>query len=176
MKRNILNEIEDIKYLFNYDRGRIISEQELFNGEKIDLDEFELNVDADLTAMDEEIYEDENEFDLVMDDYSDALPSFDSEGMFKGMSEPNGDMDNRTPKEREIDMRNIDMELDEMDVPVMLPGTKEKERTITTPGIKPGKNPKTPYSPKPGPKKNPKAKSDKMPDWLSFDELGIEFE
>lgn len=159
MKRNILNEIEDIKYLFNYDRGRIISEQELFNGEKIDLDEFELNVDDDLTAIDEEIYEDENEFDLDMDDYSDELPSFDSEGMFKGMSKPNGDM-----------------ELDEMDVPVMLPGTKEKERTITTPGIKPGKKPGTPYSPKPGPKKNPKAKSDKMPDWLSFDELGIEFE
>ena len=28
-----------------------------------------------------------------MDDYSDELPSFDSEGMFKGMSKPNGDME-----------------------------------------------------------------------------------
>lgn len=123
MKRNILNEIEEIKYLFNYDRGRIISEQELFHGEKIDLDELELNVDSDLTSVDEEIYEEE-----------------------------------------------------EFDVPVMLPGTKEKERTITTPGIKPGTKPKTPYSPKPGPKKNPKAEKGDMPDWLSFDELGIEFE
>ena len=106
MKKNINEELKDIKYLFNYNRGKILSEQEEFETE---------------------------------DDY--------------------------------------DMELDEeMDVPVMLPGTKEKERTITTPGIKPGKKPGTPYSPKPGPKKNPKAKSDKMPDWLSFDELGIEFE
>ena len=117
MKKNILNEIEDIKYLFNYDRGRIISEQELFNGEKIDLDEFELNVDTDLTAMDEEIYEEE-----------------------------------------------------ELDIPVMLPGTKErtKEKERKT---------GTPYQPKPGPKPDPKAgRKGYMPDWLTFDELGIEFE
>jgi hypothetical protein len=123
MKRNILKEIEEIKYLFNYDRGRIISEQELFNGEKIDLDEFELNVDDDLTAMDEEIYEEED-----------------------------------------------------LDVPVMLPGTKEKERIKIDPGTKP-KQPKTPYKPKPGPKPDPKAgRKGEMPDWLTFDELGIEFE
>jgi len=122
MKKNILNEIEDIKYLFNYDRGRIISEQELFNGEKIDLDEFELNVDTDLTAMDEEIYEEED-----------------------------------------------------LDIPVMLPGTKEKERIKIDPGTKP-KQPKTPYKPKPGPKPDPKAgRKGYMPDWLTFDELGIEF-
>jgi len=52
----------------------------------------------------------------------------------------------------------------------MLPGTKEKERIIT-PGTKPG--PKTPYRPKPGPKKNPKARKGDMPDWLTFDKLGI---
>ena len=51
-----------------------------------------------------------------------------------------------------------------------------KERTITTPGIKPGTKPGTPYRPKPGPKKNPKAEKGDMPDWLSFDELGIDFE
>jgi hypothetical protein len=38
------------------------------------------------------------------------------------------------------------------------------------------KKPGTPYSPKPGPKKNPKAEKGDMPDWLSFDELGIDFE
>jgi hypothetical protein len=60
----------------------------------------------------------------------------------------------------------------------MLPGTKEKERTKVTPGTKPGKKPGTPYSPKPGPKPDPKAKyrKDEMPDWLTFDELGIDFE
>ena len=36
------------------------------------------------------------------------------------------------------------------------------------------KKPGTPYSPKPGPKKNPKAEDERrIPDWLSFDELGI---
>ena len=36
------------------------------------------------------------------------------------------------------------------------------------------KKPGTPYSPKPGPKKNPKAEDERrMPNWLSFDELGI---
>ena len=47
---------------------------------------------------------------------------------------------------------------------------------ITTPGIKPGTKPSTPYKPKPGPKKNPKAEKGEMPTWLSFDELGIDFE
>ena len=180
MKKNVIKEINDMKYLLTYNRGRLLSEQEKYEGEDIDIKDTEID-DFDDEDEDEDFNylkgEMEEEFDIDMDDYSDELPSFDSEGMFKGMSNPNGDMDTRTPEEREIDMRDIDMELDEeMDFPVMSPGTKEKERTITTPGIKPGKKTGTPYSPKPGPKKNPKAKSDKMPDWLSFDELGIEFE
>jgi hypothetical protein len=113
MKKQIIEEIKDIKYLFNYDRGRIISEQP------------EVEEMSDLYEM--------------------------------GLE---------------------DAELDEeMDVPVMLPGTKEKERTITTPGTKPRTKPKTPYRPKPGPKPDPKAKrKGDMPDWLTFDELGIDFE
>jgi hypothetical protein len=70
------------------------------------------------------------------------------------------------------------MEIDEeMDLPVMLPGTKEKERTKVKPGTKP-KTPSTPYKPKPGPKPDPKARKRKgdMPTWLTFDELGIDFE
>lgn len=151
MKKQIIEEIKDMKYLFNYNRGRILSEQS--EVKEINLDEYEEEWD---TSIDDD---DDNEEWESMDNGEDVIPSFDVSGEFKGMSKPNGDM-----------------ELEEMDVPVMLPGTKEKERTITTPGIKPGKKPGTPYSPKPGPKKNPKAKSDKMPDWLSFDELGIEFE
>ena len=47
---------------------------------------------------------------------------------------------------------------------------------VDTP-TKPSK-PGTPYRPKPGPKKNPKADMDDvdMPNWLSFDELGLNFE
>lgn len=106
MKKQIIEEIKDIKYLFNYDRGRIISEQ--------------------------------------------------------------------PEVEKMSDLYEMGLELDEeMDVPVMLPGTKEKERTITTPGIKPGTKPGTPYRPKPGPKKNPKAEDKEMPTWLTFNKIGI---
>ena len=79
----------------------------------------------------------------------------------------------------QVEDTEVDFEMteeEEFDVPVMLPGTKEKERTITIPGTKPGEKTKTPYRPKPGPKKNPKADKDHMPDWLTFDELGIDFE
>ena len=53
----------------------------------------------------------------------------------------------------------------ELEVPVK-PGTK-------TP-TKPDKD--SPYKPKPGPKKKPKARKGDMPDWLSFDEIGINIE
>ena len=45
-------------------------------------------------------------------------------------------------------------------------------RPTVKPGTKP-KRPSTPYSPKPGPKPAPKAKNEKMPEWLTFDELGM---
>ena len=125
MKNNLNEELKDIKYLFNYDRGRVISEQQLFEDDDEEFD----------TSMDDE---DMEEFDTSMDD----------------------------------------MELDEeMDLPVMLPGTKEKERIKVDPGTKP-KKPKTPYRPKPGPEPDPKARKRKgdMPSWLTFDELGIDFE
>lgn len=109
MKNNIKKEILEMKYLFGYERGRVISEQ--------------TNVPME---------EDNN-----------------MEGEFSGVS---------------------DAELDENK-------TREKERIKIDPGTKP-KQPKTPYKPKPGPKPDPKAKSRKgdMPNWLTFDELGIDFE
>jgi len=128
MKKNILNEIEDIKYLFNYNRGRILSEQELYHGEKIDLDEYHIEDDSEMMDKDNEISYDEL-YDEVYE--------------------------------------NIDFE-----VPTMMPGTKE----IVKPGTKERektKTPGTPYRPKPGPKKAPKAEDSDFPDWLSFDELGI---
>ena len=45
---------------------------------------------------------------------------------------------------------------------------------IKTP-TKPSK-PSTPYKPKPGPKKSPKAKNKNLPNWLTFDSIGIEIE
>lgn len=135
MKKNLNEELKDIKYLFNYDRGRVISEQNMFEDD--DQEEFDTSIED----------EDMEEFDTSMD-YDDDQEEFDT-----SMN---------------------DMELDEeMDVPVMLPGTKEKERTITTPGIKPGTKPGTPYRPKPGPKKNPKAEEKEMPTWLTFNKIGI---
>ena len=54
--------------------------------------------------------------------------------------------------------------------------TKERENLKIDPGTKP-KEPKTPYKPKPGAKPDPKAKrKGDMPEWLTFDELGIDFE
>jgi len=138
MKKQIIEEIKDMKYLLNYNRGRILSEQP--EVKEVHLDDYE-------------------EGFVDMDDYSGDVPSFDLDGMFKGMAKPNGDI--------ELD--------EEMDLPVMLPGTKEKERIKIDPGTKP-KQPKTPYKPKPGPKPDPKAgREGDMPDWLTFDELGIEF-
>jgi hypothetical protein len=100
MKKNINEELQDIKFLFKYKPGVVLSEQ----------------------VEDEEV-----DFDMM-----------DTE-----MSEQG-----------------------EIEVPVK-PGIK----TPTKPS-KPG----TPYRPKPGPKKAPKAKKTDIPDWLSFDELGIKFE
>lgn len=142
MKKQILEEIKDMKYLLNYNRGRILSEQPEVNVP---------NLDEELEDMegDEELYQ-----------------SFDEKGDFLGMEKPMGDMELDYTLELEEDM--------DFEMPTMEPGTKE--RTITTPGIKPGTKPATPYKPKPGPKKNPKAEKGEMPTWLSFDELGIDFE
>ena len=125
MRKQILEELKEMKYLFNYDRGKIISEQNQNLNEMIDLEE-----------------------DAFGSDYKDDLEEY-AFGSYKG------------DLEEEIDF----------EVPTMMPGTKEKERTITKPGTKPDKD--SPYKPKPGPKKNPKAKKGDMPDWLSFDEIGI---
>jgi hypothetical protein len=139
MKKNLNEELKDIKYLFNYDRGRVISEQKMFGDE--DMEEFDTSIDYD---------DDQEEFDISMD-YDDDQEEFD------------------------ISMDNMELD-EEMDLPVMSPGTKEKERIKIDPGTKP-KQPKTPYRPKPGPKPDPKAKrKGDMPDWLTFDELGIDFE
>jgi hypothetical protein len=198
MKKQILQELNDIKYLLNYNRGKIISEQEQFEAEDIDFEEIDIDDEDDdedinyLKGEFNEEYDDDEEYDYMVDpNAEEMLPSFDSSsfsGKYLGMAKPMGDMDTRTPKasddfyprtpkERERDMRDIDMEIDEeMDLPVMLPGTKEKERTKVTPGTKPKTTPKTPYNPKPGPKPDPKAGrkgKGHIPNWLTFNKLGI---
>jgi hypothetical protein len=148
MRKQILEELKDMRYLFNYDRGKIISEQDRSLNEMINLEKgsFGYNLEEDAFGGD---YKDELEEDAFGGDYKDDL----EEDAFGG--------DYKDDLEEEIDF----------DVPTMMPGTKEKERTITKPGTKPDKD--SPYKPKPGPKKNPKAKKGDMPDWLSFDEIGI---
>lgn len=161
MKKNILNEINDMKYLFNYNRGKVISEQEQFESAGADLvDNLDMFMD-DEDDEDDDINYLKGQFDEEygyedMDDDSEMVPSFNPSGEYLGMVGPNGDM--------EFDEDLIENR--ELEVPVK-PGTK----TPTKP-----KKPGTPYSPKPGPKKNPKARKGNMPDWLSFDELGIDFE
>ena len=69
----------------------------------------------------------------------------------------------------EVDFDMMDVEMDEQRE-VQIPVRPDVD-TPTKP-----KKPGTPYRPKPGPKKAPKAKKSELPSWLSFDELGIEFE
>jgi hypothetical protein len=49
---------------------------------------------------------------------------------------------------------------------------QETKPKIKEPITKPNE-PSTPYSPKPGPKKAPKASKGKLPSWLSFKSIGI---
>jgi hypothetical protein len=74
----------------------------------------------------------------------------------------------KKPKARKGDMPDwlsFDEDLSEnreLEVPV---------KPITKPPTKPDED--SPYKPKPGTKKKPKARKGDMPDWLSFDEIGI---
>jgi hypothetical protein len=102
MKKNINEELDDIKFLFKYKRGVVISEQ---------------------------IKEEDDDFEMFS-------------------------------TELEMDEQR------EVQIPV--------RPDVDTP-TKP-KKPGTPYRPKPGPKKAPKAEKGELPDWLTFDELGINFE
>lgn len=126
MDKKVKQELSEMKYLFGYERGRVISEQKEVPMEE-DVD-FDLMGDEDIKVLDNVDYENDG-------------PDFDVE----------------SNREIQIPVRP------DVDTP-----TKPK---------KPG----TPYSPKPGPKKNPKAGTDDMmdidmPNWLSFDELGLNFD
>jgi hypothetical protein len=160
MRKQILEELKEMRYLFNYDRGKIISEQNQNLNEMIDLEKGSFGYE-DMDDGSEKFPSFSPNGD--MDTGEDLAPSFDSDGNFLGMVKPNRDG-------MEGDEDELEEEID-FEVPTMEPGTKEKERTITKPGTKPDKD--SPYKPKPGPKKKPKAKKGDMPDWLSFDELGI---
>lgn len=118
MKKNINNEINEMKYLFGYKRGIVISEQ----------NEVPTDEDSDLDVV--------------------GVVDYDEDG-------------------DSVDIDDITMSGREVQTPV--------RPDVDTP-TKPSK-PGTPYRPKPGPKKNPKARrNDDMPEWLSFDELGLNFD
>ena len=149
MKKQILEELNDIKYLFNYNRGKVISEQEQFEAEDIDFEEINLydeDDDEDINYLKGESNEEYGHVDI--DDGHPMFPSFD------------------------MSMGSEYDEFNEADMPSIAP-SKPGIKTPTKP-----KKPGTPYKPKPGPKPDPKARkrNGDMPDWLTFDELGIDFE
>jgi hypothetical protein len=54
--------------------------------------------------------------------------------------------------------------------------SESPEISPTKPTVKPGtkpNRPSTPYNPKPGPKPAPKAEKNDMPEWLSFNKIGV---
>ena len=117
MKKQILEELNDIKYLFNYSRGKVISEQEQFESEDADFEEINID-DYDEDEEEEDInylksefseeygsieeygYEDMDDGSETVPSFSpsrdmdtgeDLAPSFDSDGNFLGMVKPNRD-------------------------------------------------------------------------------------
>jgi len=122
MDKKVIDELNEMKYLFGYERGRVISEQK------------EVPVEEDM--MDTDVV---------------GVVDYDEDG-------------------DTVDLEDITMSGREVETPV--------RPDVDTP-TKPHK-PGTPYSPKPGPKKNPKAEDEvadvDMPNWLSFDELGLNFD
>jgi len=153
MKKSINEELDSIKFLFKYRAGKVISEQEQFESKDVDFDE-----------------------GMMSDEYWEYLKNHTNKGDEGMMSDQDleywknqGDKGMMSDQDLEYWKNQGDkgMEFDEdlienreLEVPVK-PGTK----TPTKP-----KKPGTPYSPKPGPKKAPKAK---MPEWLSFDAIGV---
>jgi hypothetical protein len=136
MKKQILEELKEMRYLFNYDRGKIISEQEQFESE----DDNEDDVDDNEDDVDDN--EDDNEdLNYLKSEYSEEYGHEDME------------VDGYLIENRELE------------VPV---------KPVTKPRTKPDED--SPYKPKPGTKKKPKARKGDMPDWLSFDEIGINIE
>jgi len=189
MRKQILEELKDMRYLFNYDRGKIISEQDRSLNEMIDLEKGSFGYDLEEDAFG--AYEDELEEGSFGYEDMDTRTPEERERDSRDI-----DMDTRTPEERERDSRNIDMDTGEDLAPSFdsdgnflgmvkpnrdgMEGDEDliENRELEVP-VKPGTKTPTkpdkgsPYKPKPGPKKKPKAKKGDMPDWLSFDELGI---
>jgi len=153
MKKSINEELDSIKFLFKYRAGKVISEQEQFESKDVDFDE---------GMMSDEYWEylknhtNKGDEGMMSDQDLEYWKNQGDEGMMSDQ-----DLEywkNQGDKGMEFDEDLIENR--ELEVPVK-PGTK----TPTKP-----KKPGTPYSPKPGPKKAPKAK---MPEWLSFDAIGV---
>jgi hypothetical protein len=112
MEKKLINEdISNMKYLFGYKPGRVISEQDIdyttedFSHDEIDEEEMEEGYkydDVDETNPDDvedDVFGDFDLSQLGLDDEEDMengeelYPSFSSDEEFLGMSKPNGDMD-----------------------------------------------------------------------------------
>ena len=51
MKKQILEEIKDMRYLLNYNRGKVISEQINEEEDFVNIDDFELSIDINITSF-----------------------------------------------------------------------------------------------------------------------------
>jgi len=170
MKKSINEELDSIKFLFKYRAGKVISEQEQFESKDVDFDEGMMSDEyweylknhtnkgdeGMMSDQDLEYWKNQGDEGMMSDQDLEYWKNQGDEGMMSDQ-----DLEywkNQGDKGMEFDEDLIENR--ELEVPVK-PGTK----TPTKP-----KKPGTPYSPKPGPKKAPKAK---MPEWLSFDAIGV---
>ena len=159
MKKSINEELDSIKFLFKYRAGKVISEQEQFESKDVDFDEGMMS-DQDLEHWKNRTNQGDEGMmsDQDLEHWKNRTNQGDKGMMSDQDLEHWKNRTNQGDKGMEFDEDLIENR--ELEVPVK-PGTK----TPTKP-----KKPGTPYSPKPGPKKAPKAK---IPEWLSFDAIGV---
>jgi hypothetical protein len=87
MNKKIINEdIQNIKYLFGYKPGRVLSEQDV----DYTTDEY---LDIDNNELDEDFFDGLDYEEQDMDTGEELYPSFDSDKKFIGMTKPMGDME-----------------------------------------------------------------------------------
>ena len=87
MSKKLINEdIKNMKYLFGYKPGRVISEQDI----DYTTDEY---LDIDNNELDEDFFDGWDYEEQDMDTGEELYPSFDSDKKFIGMTKPMGDME-----------------------------------------------------------------------------------
>jgi hypothetical protein len=160
MKKNLLNELNQMKYLFGYEKGRVISEQK----GKLKEDEYEKDIMfADPDVMEPEIKPDTDR-DVEEKPYRPGRPDRDPSRL------PYTDPD--THPQGEFDDLDIDFGPDVAPAP-----TREKERTKekdapTKPGTPPKRRGNPFKNPNPGVKEDPRGEK-KNKEKMKQDFIGL---